>query len=330
MSRQLLTILREARPFTRINLLNTGFRTFSTSVVRRRSPPVIQISKGTFYRNYPSPAIPESENPAFYSDLTWSLPSEKPHSSQSSDNKLQHWAIIGSSGQSRFLEILRGKHIAIPPNSRTYPYLATESIRRSPSRAIQYVGFNGEQSHAAGGIRGAYLSARYESLKEETDYTVQQYLEGKTELNPLEDSPLSEEDQKLLDQVTTDLRLKELLSMPVANLSNGQTRRARIAKTLLARPEVLLLDEPFMGLDPPTVATLSPLLHNLAAKSEPRLIISLRPQDRIPEWINHVVFLGPNNTVALQGPKQDVLETLNIWRTVALETEQGKKNVVRN
>lgn len=339
MSRQLLTLSRDARAFSRFALLNISSRTLSTTAVRRsssNSPPVIQINKGTFYRNYPSPAIAESENPPFYPNLTWSLPSEKPgassssSSSSSSGDKLQHWAIIGSSGQSKFLEILRGQYIAIPPNSRTFPYLATESVKRSPSRAIQYVGFNGEQSQAAGGIRGAYLSARYESLREETDFTVQQYLEGKTELNPLDESGLSEEDQRLLDQVTTDLKLKELLSMPVANLSNGQTRRARIAKALLNRPEVLLLDEPFMGLDPPTVATLSPLLYNLAAKSEPRLVISLRPQDKIPEWINHVVFLGPNNTVALQGEKSDVLETLNIWRTVALEADQGKKDAFRS
>ena len=33
--------------------------------------------------------------------------------------------------------------------------------------------------------------------------------------------------------------------MPVANLSNGQTRRARIAKALLNKPELLLLDDPF-------------------------------------------------------------------------------------
>ncbi|KAI5295237.1 hypothetical protein KEM52_001970 [Ascosphaera acerosa] len=302
----------------------------STAAVQNKdSPPVIQITNGTFYRNYPSPAVPEAANPAYFPNLTWSLPSEKATPTATASGHPQHWAVIGSAGQTSFLEILRGKHIAVPPSSRTYPYLATDAVRRSPARAIQYVGFSGEASHAAGGIRGAYLSARYESLREETDFTVQQYLEGKTELNPLEapaGGPAAvAADQALLRQVVADLKLKELLGMPVANLSNGQTRRARIAKALLGRPEVLLLDEPFMGLDPPTVAALSPLLHNLAAKSEPRLVISLRPQDAIPEWITHVVFLGPKNTVALQGEKSDVLSALDIWRTVAFESEEAKR-----
>ena len=96
-----------------------------------------------------------------------------------------------------------------------------------------------------GSPRGAYMSARYESRKEETDFSVMDYLTGNTELNPSQKIYETEISHNDLKQVIEDLRLGDLIRMPVGNLSNGQTRRARIAKALLGKPEVLLLDEPF-------------------------------------------------------------------------------------
>ena len=94
-------------------------------------------------------------------------------------------------------------------------------------------------------IGGAYLSARYESRREETDFSVRDYLRGNVELNPLEAQKEDGSDNESLEKVIADLRLEGLVNMPLSNLSNGQTRRARIAKALLGKPEVLLLDEPF-------------------------------------------------------------------------------------
>jgi ABC-type molybdenum transport system ATPase subunit/photorepair protein PhrA len=134
------------------------------------------------------------------------------------------------------------------------------------------------------------------------------YLTGNTELNALE-RPLTDAEKQTLHEVTEQLNLKKLLSMPVANLSNGQTRRARIAKALMGRPEVLLLDGPFMGLDPYTLANMSKVLNSLAERQQPRLIMSLRPEDGVPEWVSHLVVVSDKLQLLGQGPKEVVFSS---------------------
>ena len=274
--------------------------------------PIIQISNGVFYRHYPDSLLGGIKtNPPLFRALNFELDS---HSSD-----LKYWAIIGpsSAGKTTLLQVLRGQHLSIPPSARSFPYLKSEEIERrnyefrNVDQAIKYVGFDGEQGRGSGTPQSAYISARYESRRELTDFSVLDYLLGNTELNPAQDIDGSKIDPGILNRVIEDLRLQDLVGMPVSNLSNGQTRRARIAKALLERPEVLLLDEPFMGLDPPTLLTLSPMLEGLAKASSPRLILSLRPQDPIPDWITHLIFLKGNCEVAFQGPKGDILRTLN-------------------
>lgn len=65
-----------------------------------------------------------------------------------------------------------------------------------------------------------------------------------------------------------------------------------------------------MGLDPPTLTSLSTLLHKLTQTSSPRLVLALRPQDHLPDWITHLVFLNSNLQIAYQGPKGSVSDRL--------------------
>lgn len=203
------------------------------------SVPLIRIQDATFYKQFPTGDDPG--NPPLFPRSNFTLPS--------SQSPAQHWAVIGTSGRTDLLEILRGKHICIPPTARSYPYLLTDEIAAKDPRlryvgnAIQYIGFSGEGSRET---RGAYLSARYESHREETDWTVRQFLRGQMSLNPAEgEEHGTMHDEQLLEQVISDLCLRELLDMPVINLSNGQSRRISIAKALLRKPELLLMDEPF-------------------------------------------------------------------------------------
>ncbi|OAL54417.1 ABC transporter-like protein [Pyrenochaeta sp. DS3sAY3a] len=282
-----------------------------TASRRLSSEPIVKITNGTFYRQHPASKLAPGQdappNPPLFPDLTLSLPSFTTPN--------QHWAILSPSSNIRtaFLQILRGQLLCFPPTARTFPYLLSQAITeeksrlRYPDRAIEYVGFDVERK----AFGGAYLSARYESLKEETDFTVQRYLTGIVTMNPGEEELKAKSiDEAVMRKVMRDLELERFVDKPVNMLSNGQSRRARIAKALLSGPEVLCLDAPFIGLDPIVTKHISNVLHRLAEANAPRIVLSLRPQDAIPDWITHVVYAGESGKVEVFGPKEEVFQYL--------------------
>src|SRR5579871_6098622 len=154
--------------------------------------PLIRINNATFYRQHPkseSPSPPKEvahdhdydTNPPLFPNCNFILPSES--------TPEQHWGVISPSSTARtaFLHLLRGQLLCLPPTARSFPYLANhhDPRLRYPGHAIQYVGFDPKCSDKLGrsNMRGAYLSARYESRREETDFSLRDFLLGNTELN---------------------------------------------------------------------------------------------------------------------------------------------------
>lgn len=65
-----------------------------------------------------------------------------------------------------------------------------------------------------------------------------------------------------------------------------------------------------VGLDPIVTKHISKVLHRLAEANAPRVVLSLRPQDDVPDWITHVVYAGEDGKVNRLGPKEEVLRYL--------------------
>jgi hypothetical protein len=111
----------------------------------------------------------------------------------------------------------------------------------------------GNRRRAAGGAFYDY-TARYGAVREEDRITLRQSMFPETqpqEFNtgpPKEVIPLSKQEQEFFDLLVDKMGLAALLDLPLVALSNGQTRRARIIKAILSKPELLLLDEPLSKL----------------------------------------------------------------------------------
>lgn len=76
-------------------------------------------------------------------------------------------------------------------------------------------------------------------LREEDKLTLLEHLSDHMQSNGL---PF---DSDLVREIAARFQVDHLLPMPIVTLSNGQTRRARVLRALLSKPEVLILEEPF-------------------------------------------------------------------------------------
>ncbi len=94
------------------------------------------------------------------------------------------------------------------------------------------------------------------------------------------------------------LHLGDLLSKPVLQLSNGENKRLQIARALLTQPALLVLDNPFLGLDAEGRQTLHIMLDRICSKGI-HIILITSPAE-LPACITHVAVLEKGVLVSAQ------------------------------
>lgn len=85
-----------------------------------------------------------------------------------------------------------------------------------------------------------------------------------------------------------------------------------------------------MGLDPYALNTIDSLLRRLAQAQNPQLILALRPQDKIPDWISHLVILETGLRVKAQGEKSAVRWALDMSSDLATHGENAEGLLLDN
>jgi ABC-2 type transport system ATP-binding protein len=107
-------------------------------------------------------------------------------------------------------------------------------------------------------------------------------------------------------ELAGELDLLELLHRPAGQLSAGQKTRVALAKSLINRPELLLLDEPTASLDPDTGDLMRSWLERYRAESGCTILLASHNMAEVERLCSHVLMLKRGRIVD-QGSPQDLV-----------------------
>ena len=216
----------------------------------------------------------------------------------------EQWAITGPSGSGKtvFAHTLMGKHFYTGRIGPELPRIAMveqqHRFKNRPGATDLYYQQRWNASDADQTITVAQELAEYAGWKGEGDAGDDGDGQGKEWLD--------------------ELHIRPLLEKPLIQLSNGENKRVQLAIALLEEPELLILDNPFLGLDAEGRATLHHIINGLAARAIQILLIT--GMQELPASITHVAQLEKGRWV-FRGAKTDLPPGLTVGGPVRLDTE---------
>jgi cobalt/nickel transport system ATP-binding protein len=102
-------------------------------------------------------------------------------------------------------------------------------------------------------------------------------------------------------------------------LSGGEKRKVAIAGALVLDPELLILDEPFEGLDPRARRQVLDLLNRQVAERGMTMIISTHDVNSVPEMADEVYVLAHGGHIVLRGSPRDIFLRADLLRESNIE-----------
>lgn len=114
------------------------------------------------------------------------------------------------------------------------------------------------------------------------------------------------------------LNIKNFLDREISTLSTGETRKIFILKALSKKPDLLILDEPFEGLDEDSKKNFMQIINELMAKGIHFILIAHRI-DEIPQNITHILLVK-NCRIFAQGEKERIMRIISTSTKTSLRT----------
>lgn len=112
-----------------------------------------------------------------------------------------------------------------------------------------------------------------------------------------------EEKKRNVEEIVKLLELRPILGRPVKNLSGGQMRRVDIARAMVHRPRLLILDEPTTGLDPKTRLVVWSLIDRIRSETGMTVFLTTHYLEEADKATD-VVIMDKGNIIAHGTPNE--------------------------
>lgn len=214
----------------------------------------------------------------FFNNLNWTI------------NQGENWIISGKigAGKTSLVQALAGKYY-LTEGRLSYPYLTAalpniKSTYELKRKCIKVVSFKDDSR--AFDPHSFFYSQRFNSFAADGTITVWEYLI---------EAGFSEYEKEQVELIKRT-GVFELLDLERIKLSSGQSRKLLITTAILQKPKLLIIDNPYMGLDATSRQAFNELLDDLV-KNEGIQLILAGQYDILPNAISHELELEDFNII---------------------------------
>ena len=152
------------------------------------------------------------------------------------------------------------------------------------------------------------------------DMTVKEYLDFVAELKKVD----KKERKNQVEQVMKKTFITDMQRRLIKNLSKGYKQRVGLAQAMIGDPDVIILDEPTVGLDPKQIIEIRELIREL--KKDHTVILSSHILSEVAEVCDEIMIIAKGRMVA-SGTAESLLKELGSNNTIELTAKGNKKDV---
>ncbi len=151
------------------------------------------------------------------------------------------------------------------------------------------------------------------------ELTVKEFIDYMAELKGLKRQERKQQVQKLI----TDLGLADVENKLIRNISRGYKQRVSLSGALIGNPDILILDEPTVGLDPKQVIEIRNLIKSL--RKNHTVFISSHILSEISQMCQKVIIINKGKVVAIDTPNN--LENKIARNSIVINIEDPNENI---